>query len=72
MPIYEFKCADCGTEFERVVFSSDEVVLECPECNSKEVQKVLSVFAMGGEKSPFAGATGSSSSSCGHGSGGFS
>ena len=72
MPIYEFKCADCGTEFERVVFSSDESAFECPKCNSKEVQKVLSVFAMGGEKSSFEGAAGSCSSPCGQGSGGFS
>lgn len=36
MPIYEYKCEDCGTEFEQIVkFSSREEDQTCPECEKK-------------------------------------
>jgi len=34
MPIYEFKCLKCGTEFEFFKLRSDEVA-ECPNCKAK-------------------------------------
>ena len=43
MPIYEFKCLKCQKFFELLVMSSDEEVdLECPECNAKNFERVLS------------------------------
>ncbi len=33
MPIFEFHCNDCGTDFEKLVFSSDPAV-ECPQCHT--------------------------------------
>jgi len=48
MPIYEFKCAKCGQEFEKIFFSSDkEEAVPCPECKSKKTRKMLSAFAGG-------------------------
>ena len=43
MPIYEFKCLKCQKFFELLVMSSDEEVeLKCPECNAKNLERVLS------------------------------
>lgn len=44
MPIYEYTCRDCSTAFETLVFTSDEKV-ECPQCESEEVEKQMSVPA---------------------------
>jgi len=46
MPIFEYACNDCGHEFEALVRSS--TVPECPSCHSKELKKLLSVFATTG------------------------
>lgn len=46
MPIYEYACGGCGHEFETLVRSDSEP--ECPNCHSKELEKLLSVFATTG------------------------
>lgn len=43
MPIYEYHCNGCGTEFEALVRSSTKP--ECPSCHSTTLDKKLSVFA---------------------------
>lgn len=43
MPIYEYACSHCGHEFEALVRSS--TVVQCPSCQSTELEKQLSVFA---------------------------
>ena len=43
MPMYEYACHDCGREFEALVRS--DTVPECPGCHSKNLDKLLSVFA---------------------------
>ena len=43
MPIYEYTCDRCESEFEALVRSS--TVPECPRCHSTELTKMLSVFA---------------------------
>lgn len=43
MPIFEFKCADCGKKYEELVMGSSAV--NCPECRSEKVEKLLSTFA---------------------------
>ena len=44
MPIYEFRCTGCGRIFEMIFKSSDDQVdLACPDCNSAEVERVVSV-----------------------------
>lgn len=62
MPIYEYKCGDCGEEFEKLVFGSQAV--ECPACGSGRAKKKLSVFGMSGVEKPFAGSSSCSKSSC--------
>ena len=43
MPIYEYRCSGCGTEFERLVRASDTP--QCPSCHGHALDKKLSVFA---------------------------
>jgi len=64
MPIYEYKCEDCGKEFEKLVSSqSTEVV--CEKCGSGNVRKLLSLFGMSGvEKQTSSGCTSCSKSTC--------
>ena len=50
MPIYEFKCLECEKFFEwLLVKSDDQVNLACPNCNSAEIERVLSAtsYSMG-------------------------
>jgi len=40
MPVYEYKCTQCGLHFERFQHFSDAPLQECPECNGR-VRRVL-------------------------------
>lgn len=42
MPTYEFRCRDCGEEFELLLPMSHEEMPLCPECNSENVEKLIS------------------------------
>ncbi len=42
MPIYEFKCRNCNHCFEKIVFASDTESVACPECDHKNVNKLVS------------------------------
>jgi len=42
MPIYEFKCQECGRVFDLLVFSGDEAEMRCPDCGSAEISKLIS------------------------------
>lgn len=48
MPIYEYKCPQCGEKFElrRSIADSDSDT-KCPRCGSVEARRVLSLFATG-------------------------
>jgi putative FmdB family regulatory protein len=45
MPLYEYKCADCGTRFE--VLMREGVTPVCPGCRGDRAEKQLSAFAVG-------------------------
>ncbi len=45
MPIYEYRCEDCGTKFEKLVRTSDVQGIECPSCGQKHLTQELSTFA---------------------------
>lgn len=45
MPIYEFKCEECGRQFEQVVFGAEGDHVTCPACKSEKTTKMMSVFA---------------------------
>jgi putative FmdB family regulatory protein len=44
MPIYEYICDDCQTEFEKLVLNKQQEIA-CPKCASKKATIQLSVFA---------------------------
>ncbi len=46
MPIFDYKCRDCGEKFEQIVRSGDDAV-ECPGCGSAAVDRQFSGFAVG-------------------------
>ena len=41
MPIYEFHCAACGADFERIQSFSDDSTPACPHCESRQVIRRL-------------------------------
>ncbi len=47
MPIFEYRCRDCGTKFENISYSSNSEIV-CKNCSSTQVEKLLSVFAVAG------------------------
>jgi putative FmdB family regulatory protein len=42
MPIYEYRCPDCGHEFERLQSYKDPAVTDCPSCSGGQVKKLIS------------------------------
>ena len=47
MPLFEYRCGACGSEFERLVRSGD--VPACPSCGATSLEKQLSMFAVSSE-----------------------
>ncbi len=46
MPLFEFVCTRCQHRFEDLVSATEKS--RCPKCESAQVKKQLSVFAVGG------------------------
>jgi putative FmdB family regulatory protein len=66
MPIYEFVCKECDTQFEEMRLSSSAFTdISCPKCGTAKVEKTLSTFAPA-----VSGGGGSSSLPCEGGSAG--
>ena len=43
MPIFEFRCLECGAVFEKIAVKSDDTIeMHCPECNCESFERVLS------------------------------
>ncbi|MFT5140475.1 MAG: putative FmdB family regulatory protein [Lysobacterales bacterium] len=45
MPIYEYRCNDCGHKLERIQKLSDEPLKDCPACEKPELRKQVSAAA---------------------------
>ena len=53
MPIYEYECRACRTRFEHFVRPSnspDLAVPSCPSCQSRDLERLLSMFAVNSEE----------------------
>lgn len=40
MPVYEYRCGECGARFEVLVRGQEEIT--CPRCGSESLDKLLS------------------------------
>ena len=56
MPMYEYRCQDCGAKYEQLRRMSDaDKDLECPVCGSRNVRREISACAIGGATSSNSG-----------------
>ena len=52
MPIYDYKCGECGLTSELLVHGMDGRNVNCPECGSSDMEKLLTTsysFRMGSQ-----------------------
>lgn len=42
MPIYEYRCAECGHEMEKLQKISDAPLTDCPACGKPGLKKLVS------------------------------
>lgn len=65
VPMYEYRCPDCEQVFEELIRNrADEESVACPSCDSTDVKRLLSAFAVssgGGTSSGFGSSCGGSS-----------
>jgi putative FmdB family regulatory protein len=53
LPIFEYKCAGCGTKFEKLLRrAGDTDGLACPSCGETKVDQQLSTFAAHASSAP--------------------
>jgi len=43
MPIFNYRCSSCGTEFEQLVRSDTTVA--CPDCSGRKLERLMSLTA---------------------------
>jgi putative FmdB family regulatory protein len=70
MPIYEYICDDCKSQFEKIVINRQQEI-SCPHCSSKKATIQLSVFssAVAGTAKSSGPSSGGSGGCCGGGCG---
>jgi len=50
MPIYEYRCEQCGAQFEELTSSVNAAHVCCRQCAGRRVTRLLSAFAVGGRE----------------------
>jgi len=63
MPLFEYACRACGHRFEYLTRGHETA--SCPACTSAELDKQLSVFAVGPDQSPPSPSGAASAAPCG-------
>lgn len=43
MPTYQYRCVNCGFDFEVKQHFDDENLVICPECNQRTLEKVITL-----------------------------
>lgn len=46
MPLFDFKCLECGHQFEALVLKT---AASCPKCGSEKLEQLLSLFGVNSE-----------------------
>ena len=68
MPVYEYRCAECASTFEKLVsMSADGGPTPCPECGGRSDKQLSTFAALGAERT---GSSGGGGGCCGGGGGG--
>lgn len=66
MPIFEYKCSQCGRISEFLETGGSKKARKCAHCGSRKLKKQLSVFAAGVSESGSKRCHGCSDQSCPH------
>lgn len=71
VPIYEFRCRECGHRFEKLCpMGEDGKNLQCPKCGAGTPKRIMSAFSAQGTEGAAGSGCGTCSSSncssCGH------
>jgi putative FmdB family regulatory protein len=46
MPVYAYRCENCGVQFEKVQKFTDKALTRCPECRKGTVRRVVQPSAI--------------------------
>ncbi|MGH9254088.1 MAG: FmdB family zinc ribbon protein [Vicinamibacterales bacterium] len=46
MPIHEYACKACGSQFEHLLLPAAKTEPVCPACGSRDLEKLMSGFAL--------------------------
>jgi putative FmdB family regulatory protein len=46
MPLYDYRCRDCGQVHEVFVRSAEAEPLACPDCGGERLERLLSTFSV--------------------------
>mgnify|MGYP001237716143 CR=1 FL=1 len=41
MPVYTYRCSNCGVQFEKQQSYTDQSLLRCPECGRRSLKKIF-------------------------------
>jgi putative FmdB family regulatory protein len=63
MPIYEYQCKACCHCFEELMMSAKDPAPRCPECDCKDVEKLMSAGCVRAQGIP-SGSGGFAAPSC--------
>lgn len=65
MPLYEYKCKDCGEVFGILqTMDADKSGVECKKCKSNNTERIISCFAQSSGSSDMPSCTSGSCCSC--------
>jgi putative FmdB family regulatory protein len=45
MPIYEYRCPNCGEKFDKLVRFGGDAQVRCPNCDSDQARRLISLVA---------------------------
>jgi putative FmdB family regulatory protein len=57
MPIYDYKCRDCGKVSEILILNTDSANIRCPGCGGNDLEKLISSSYMIKTDRPSSGGT---------------